>query len=528
MSIIVTNIRTDYRASPADIIVKALKSINVGKHNIEYCGIFRESLDLRHGNISKISSVELSFSNLIDEAKIAEGNPSVYIKPQAFIPVVTGKNKLHSRPVVVGFGPAGMFAALMLAERGFKPIVLERGSSIENRDRDVKSFFYNKILNTQSNIQFGEGGAGAYSDGKLTTRINDPLCQLVLDTFKKFGAPDEVIRLAKPHIGTDLLKGIVVSIRKRIEKLGGQVLFNTSLVEINTHGDKLKSVTTTNGTIDTEVLILAIGHSARDTVKMLFDNGLEVSPKAFSVGLRIEHLQSRVNKSVYGKYAEYGDLPAGEYTLSAKPYDRGCYSFCMCPGGYVIAATSEEGGVVTNGMSMHSRNGTNSNSAVCVSVTPYDFESSSALAGIDFQRKLEKAAFTCGGSNYSAPVQTVGDFLAGTKGAKPSAVKPTYPIGYNFVDFGDILPGFVTNTLKASMPAFASRLSCFADQSAIFTGVETRTSSPVRIERNGVFDSTRIKGIMPCGEGAGYAGGIMSAAVDGIKVANAIMAEYFC
>ena len=320
MSIIVTNIRTDYKASAPDVISRALKSIGISKKNTQYCGIFRESLDLRHGNISKISSVEIALSNPIDEAKIAEGNPSVYIKPQAFIPVVTGKNKLHSRPVVVGFGPAGMFAALMLAERGFKPIVLERGSSIENRDKDVKDFFDNRNLNIQSNIQFGEGGAGAYSDGKLTTRINDPLCQLVLDIFKLYGAPDEVIRLAKPHIGTDLLKGIVVSIRKRIEELGGQVLFNTSLIKINTTGDRLKSITTTNGTIDTEVLILAIGHSARDTVKMLFDNGVEISPKAFSVGLRIEHLQSRVNRSVYGKYSELEDLPAGEYSsLSRSP-----------------------------------------------------------------------------------------------------------------------------------------------------------------------------------------------------------------
>lgn len=528
MSIIITNIRTDYRAAAFDIIAKALKSIGVSKRNAEYCGIFRESLDLRHGNISKISSVEVTLCDPNDEARIAESNPSVYMKPQACIPVVSGKNKLNSQPVVVGFGPAGMFAALMLAERGFKPIVLERGSSIENRDKDVAGFFNHRKLNTQSNIQFGEGGAGAFSDGKLTTRINDPLCQLVLDIFKKHGAPDEVIRLAKPHVGTDFLKGIVVSIRKRIEELGGQVLFNTSLVGINTVGEKLKSVVTTNGTIDAEVLILAIGHSARDTVKMLFDKGLEISPKAFSVGLRIEHLQNWVNQSVYGKYTSYASLPAGEYTLSAKPYNRGCYSFCMCPGGYVIAAASEEGGVVTNGMSMHARNGINSNSAVCVSITPNDFESDSPLSGIDFQRKLEKAAFVSGGSDYSAPVQTVGDFLGGTRGTKPDIVKPSYPIGYNLVDFCDILPDFITNTLKDSMPAFAKKLSCFANPSAVFTGVETRTSSPVRIERNGIFNSTRIKGIMPCGEGAGYAGGIMSAAVDGIKVASAIMTEYFC
>lgn len=528
MSIIVTNIRSDYKADSNEVIYKALKALDIKKSDTLYSGIFRESLDLRHGRVSKISSVEIVLQSVADEMKILETNPSVYVKPEAKMPSVLGNKKISSSPVVIGFGPAGMFSALILAEQGFKPVVFERGSCMEKRDISVDNFFKTGQLNSRCNIQFGEGGAGAYSDGKLTTRINDPLCQLVLDIFKKHGAPDNVLRLAKPHIGTDVLKNIVVSIRKRIEELGGSVIFDTEVTGFETKNGKLKSVVTNKCTVDTEVAVIAIGHSARDTVFMLANKGLDLIPKAFSVGMRIEHLQSWVNESVYGRFASNNDLPAAEYTLSAKPFDRGCYSFCMCPGGYVIAAASEEGGVVTNGMSLHARNGINANSAVCVSVTPEDFESSSPLSGIEFQRKLERSAFNAGGRNYYAPVQTLGDFIDGMKGSKPEIVKPSYPVGHNLVDFNEILPHFVSTTLKSSMPLFAKKLSCFGYKTAVFTGVETRTSSPVRICRDDSFNSTSIKGFMPCGEGAGYAGGIMSAAVDGIKVAAAIMNEYFC
>lgn len=526
MSIIVTNIRTHYKANVSEIISEALRCLKLNKNDIADCGIFRESLDLRHGKISKISSVELSLHSSSDEKNIAENNNFVYLKPIAEMPVITGTKKLSNPPVVIGFGPAGMFAALTLAERGFKPIVVERGASIDDRDKIVNAFFEKGQLNENCNIQFGEGGAGAYSDGKLTTRINDPICQLVLEQFRKNGAPEESVRLAKPHIGTDLLKKIVKSIRCRIEQLGGKVYFNTQVTDFIIRDGVLKSVVTSNGVIDTQIAVLAIGHSARDTISTLYNRGVEITPKAFSVGLRVEHLQSWINSSIYGKYAFDETLPSAEYSLSAKPYDRGCYSFCMCPGGFVIAAASEEGGVVSNGMSYHARNGKNANSAICVSVGPNDFDSNNPLSGIDFQRKLERAAFVHGGSNYYAPVQTVGDLLNGKSGTEPKTVIPTYPIGYKCVDFANVLPDFVVKTLRASMPDFAKKVSCFGESDAVFTGVETRTSSPVRVVRDISLNSANAIGIMPCGEGAGYAGGIMSAAVDGVKVAGAIMNEY--
>ena len=332
--------------------------------------------------------------------------------------------------------------------------------------------------------------------------------------------------MAKPHIGTDLLKNIVVSIRKRIEELGGQVLFDTPMTGVRTSNGKLSAIETASGTIDTKTAIFAIGHSARDTISMLFENRFSIEPKAFSVGLRVEHLQQELNYSVYGKHMHLPNLPQAEYNLSAKPFDRGCYSFCMCPGGYVIPAASEEDSVVTNGMSLHNRAGVNANSAICVSVSPADFASDSPLAGIDFQRRLEHKAYIEGGAEYTAPIQTVGDFVNGTKGTEPKIVKPTYAIGTKPTDFSQWLPGFVTESIRASMPLFARKLSCFGSKDAIFTGVETRTSSPVRITRNSEFQSVNIDGVIPAGEGAGYAGGIMSAAVDGIKAATAILKRY--
>ena len=526
MSIIVTDIRANYGARDEEVIAKAARSLSLKKADIIYSGIYRESLDLRHGNISKLYSVELELCSSQDEKRIADGVPSVYIKPTAEMPRCSGDEILSEPPVVVGFGPAGMFAALILAENGFRPIVIERGACMEQRDICVDGFFTHGKLDASSNIQFGEGGAGTYSDGKLTTRINDPLCSLILGLLKDHGAPEEILRLAKPHIGTDLLKKIVVSIRKRIEYLGGKVYFNTKLVGFEHTADRLSAVVTSSGIIPAKTAILAIGHSARDTVKMLYENGFVIEPKAFSVGFRIEHLQEELNSAVYGKNMYVNGIPQAEYNLSAKPFDRGCYSFCMCPGGYVVAAASEEDSVVTNGMSLHSRSGKNANSAICVSVNPSDFSSGSPLAGIDFQRHLERAAFAAGGKNYCAPVQTVGDFLSGKRGTEPKRVIPSYPIGYGLTDFSEWMPSFVTDTIKASMPVFAKKLACFGSADSVFTGVETRTSSPVRILRNSDMQAASMKGIIPCGEGAGYAGGIMSAAVDGVRAARTVLNKY--
>jgi len=526
MSIIIPNIRMPYGMSDHEVISKAARAAGLKRADIAYSGIFRESLDLRHGSISKLYSVEFELMRKEDEQKLADSNPAAYLKPSVQFPTANGTLPLSAPPVVVGFGPAGMFAALILAENGFKPIVIERGSKMDDRDRKVQEFFERGRLDTATNIPFGEGGAGTYSDGKLTSRINDPLCMLVLDLLKTHGAPESILRIAKPHIGTDLLKNIVVSIRKRIEELGGRVMFDTAMTGIKFSDGKLRSVVTHKGVIDTETAVLAVGHSARDTVCMLHRNSFAIEPKAFSVGLRIEHLQQDLNFSAYGRHMDLPNIPQAEYNLSAKPYDRGCYSFCMCPGGYVIPAASEEGGVVTNGMSLHSRSGKNANSAICVSVLPSDFASDSPLGGIDFQRQLERRAYIEGGSDYSAPVQTVGDFINGTAGSVSKTVIPSYPIGTKPTDFSRWMPGFVTDSIRASMPFFARRLACFGSKDAIFTGVETRTSSPVRITRNENFDSINVQGVIPCGEGAGYAGGIMSAAVDGIKAATAILNKY--
>ncbi len=526
MSIIVSNIRLPYGISDEEVISKTARSLGFRKADLLYTGIYRESIDLRHGTISKLYSVEFEHSSSIVEQKLADTNPNIYFKPNPVFPKAEGDRPLSAPPVVVGFGPAGMFAALVLAENGFRPIVIERGSRMEDRDQKIQSFFDRGKLDPCSNIQFGEGGAGAYSDGKLTTRINDPLCLIVLDELKKHGAPEKILRLAKPHIGTDLLKNIVVSIRSRIEALGGKVCFDTPLTGLKYSNGRLSGIVTTDGTIDTDIAVLAIGHSARDTISMLHQNDFVIEPKAFSVGLRVEHLQSELNYSVFGKHMHLPNLPQAEYTLSAKPFDRGCYSFCMCPGGYVIAAASEEEGVVTNGMSYHSRSGNNANSAICVSVLPSDFSSDSPLAGIEFQRELERRAYIEGGRDYSAPVQSVGDFMNGIRGNLPKTVNPTYPIGVKPTDFNSWLPGFVTDTIRASMPQFARKLACFGNKDAIFTGVETRTSSPVRITRGADMYSLGLQGVIPCGEGAGYAGGIMSAAVDGIRAASAILKTY--
>ncbi len=526
MSIIVSNIRMPYGISDEEVISKTARSLGFKKADLVYSGIYRESIDLRHGTISKLYSVEFDHCSCAVEQKLADGNPNIYFKPNAAFPTATGSNKITAPPVVVGFGPAGMFAALILAENGFRPIVIERGSRMDERDKTIQNFFGGGKLDPCSNIQFGEGGAGAYSDGKLTTRINDPLCLIVLDELKKHGAPEKILRLAKPHIGTDLLKNIVVSIRSRIDALGGKVCFDTPMTGLRYSNGRLNGVVTPNGTIDTDIAVLAVGHSARDTIAMLYQNDFVIEPKAFSVGLRVEHSQSELNYSVFGKHMHLPDLPQAEYNLSAKPFDRGCYSFCMCPGGFVIAAASEEEGVVTNGMSYHSRSGNNANSAICVSVLPSDFSSDSPLAGIEFQRELEHRAYIEGGRNYSAPVQTVGDFMNGKRGNLPKNIHPTYPIGVKPTDFGAWLPGFVTDTIRASMPQFARKLACFGSKDAVFTGVETRTSSPVRITRGIDMHSLKLQGVIPCGEGAGYAGGIMSAAVDGIRAASAILRMY--
>lgn len=454
--------------------------------------------------------------------------------------------RLERRPIVIGAGPAGLFAAYTLALNGANPILIEQGKCVEERQKDVEEFCKNGKLKITSNVQFGEGGAGTFSDGKLTTGVNNPLNQTVLETFVKFGAPSQILYVNKPHIGTDYLIHIVKNMREEMKRLGAQVFFETKVVDFEFREEentrKLVAVVLSNGKrMETDNVILAIGHSARDTFETLYDKGVKMEPKSFSVGVRIEHKQEMINLSQYGNKTKL-KLPPAEYKLVYHAKDgRTCYTFCMCPGGVVMASSSEEQTIVTNGMSQFLRDGENANSAILVNVMPKDYENykkidtakpienstmkalmQHPLSGMYFQKELEEKAFMLGGKNYFAPIQRVEDFLKGCKSEKIGEIKPTYLPGVTLSDLNDILPEFVSKTLKEGIQYFDTKLKGFAHPDAILTGVETRSSSPVKITRNELLESN-IRGLFPCGEGAGYAGGIMTAAMDGIKVAKEIL-----
>ena len=437
-----------------------------------------------------------------------------------------GNEKSLYPPLVVGMGPAGLFCALLLAEQGYRPTIIDRGDSIANRTAAHERFVRDGVLDIESNIQFGAGGAGTYSDGKLLTRVNDPRVSYVLSRFCEFGAPQEILTAAKPHIGTDRLLAVIDRMLARIEELGGRVIYRCRLDGISEMADGSVVAKTTKGDILCSSLVLAPGHSARDTYAMLMANGYSIEAKPFSVGVRIEHLQSKIDEALYGNYAGHPRLGKGEYHLSDTSSGRGVYTFCMCPGGQVVAAASEEGGVVVNGMSVYARDGRNANSAVCVSVRPEDYGATPERA-IAFQRNLERAAFLAGGSDYFAPIQTVGDFLEGRRGSEPTAVLPSYRDGrVRCSSMDEILPSFVTEELRRGLRSFDRKLSGFACAEAVLSGVETRTSAPVRILRDEEMRAFGHRSVYPCGEGAGYAGGITSAALDGIRVAERLIARF--
>ncbi len=441
------------------------------------------------------------------------------------LPKPTGRQRMDGRPIIVGFGPAGMFCALALAERGYCPIVLERGADVETRQKALEKFFATGELDPNTNVQFGEGGAGTFSDGKLGTRIGDMRCRWILKRFVEFGSPERILWQAKPHVGTDLLCLIVKRIRERIEELGGEVIFCATLTGIDRIGGSVSGVRVGGvEKIKSDCVVLATGHSARDIYELTAKLELPMAAKPFSVGVRIEHLQDDIDSSLYKGYAGHPLLGAAEYTYSLRKGERGVYNFCMCPGGEVIAAASEIGGVVTNGMSNSARAGVNGNAALCVSVLPQDF-GGDLFGGVRLQRQLEQAAFGVSNS-YHAPAQMVKDYMAGVKTAQFGRVKPTYSAGVVPCDLNGILPSFVNEYLRFGLKNFVLQGRFYADGEAVLTGVETRTSAPIRIERNEQMVAAVLDGLYPCGEGAGYAGGIMSAAADGLAVAEQIMKRY--
>ncbi|GAA0125020.1 FAD-dependent oxidoreductase [Clostridium sp. CTA-19] len=508
---------------------KAAKKLKLSEKDIKNFRICKESIDARKkDNIKFNYAVEIACDNLEKVAKKANDKDVTIENVKYNAEIEFGSEKLNTRPIIVGMGPAGLFAGLIMAQKGYKPIIIERGEDVDARTLAVNNFWENGKINVQSNVQFGEGGAGTFSDGKLTTRTKDYRGAYVLEELVKAGAPEEILYMAKPHIGTDILKNVVKTIRKEIIKLGGEVRFKSKLEDIIIKDNNVKEIVVNGEKIPCEVLILAIGHSARDTYEMLFKRGIFMMSKPFSIGFRVEHPQDLINENQYGKYKDHPRLKAAEYKLTntAKSTGRGVYSFCMCPGGHVVAAASEENTVVVNGMSNYKRDNVNANSAIVVSVGPDDFGSDSPIAGIEFQRKYERLAYEVGGKNYNAPVQLVEDFLNDRKSTKLKGVTPTYAPGVEFSELKNCIPKYVVDSIKESMPVFNRRIRGFAEGGAIFTGVETRTSSPVRISRNEEDVSISTKGLYPAGEGAGYAGGIISAAIDGLKVAENVIKKY--
>ena len=485
----------------------------------------KKSIDAR-----KKDNVLYNFSVCVevngDEDKIISKNKKIkkYIKPQR-LQVEKLQNALNNPPVVCGSGPAGLFCAYILAKAGLNPVLIERGADADTRKQAIDNFIKTGVLNESTNVQFGEGGAGTFSDGKLNTNIRDFRCREVLEVFCECGAPQEILYNVKPHLGTDNLINIVKNLRNKIIELGGKVCFNTTLTDIIYKDNMLTGVVVEeNGNtfeIATNHLVLATGHSARDIFEMLKKHSVNMEKKPFSVGVRIEHKQEDINKSQYGEFYKY--LPSADYKLAVHLNNqRSVYTFCMCPGGEVVPATSQKEHLVVNGMSAFKRDKENANSALLVNVEPTDFPENDILAGVDFQQKYEHLAFILGGSNYKAPAQLVGDFLKDKPSEKQGEITPSYPLGVTWCEIKNCLPQFVSDSLKQALPLFNNKIKGFSKYDAVLTGVETRSSSPIRVLRDESLQSS-IKGIYPCGEGAGYAGGIMSAGVDGIKVAMAII-----
>ena len=531
----ITELRLPIDHAPEALEAVILKRLGIPPKELLRFELFKRSYDARKNvALAFIYSIDVSVKN--EESVLERFKNDLHIRPSPdtsykFITKVSASTTLNpsARPIIVGFGPCGIFSALILAQMGLKPLVLERGKKVRERTQDTWGLWRKNILNPESNVQFGEGGAGTFSDGKLYSQIKDPKFygRKVLMEFIKAGAPPEILYVAKPHIGTFRLVGIVERMRQEIIDLGGEVRFSQKVVGIDIQGEQIKGVRLENGgVIATEHVILALGHSARDTFKALYEAGVYMEAKPFSIGFRIEHPQSLIDRARLGPHAGNPLIGAADYKLVHHAKNgRSVYSFCMCPGGTVVAATSELNRVVTNGMSQYSRNERNANAGIVVGITPDDFPGG-PLAGIDFQRAIESKAFELGGSTYEAPGQLVGDFLEGRPSTKLGDVIPSYKPGVHLTDLATSLPDYAIEAIREAIPAFEKQIKGFSMKDAVLTGVETRTSSPLRITRGQNYQSLNIKGLYPAGEGAGYAGGILSAGVDGIKVAEAVALDY--
>lgn len=518
-------------ASRDDIIKEAANLLGITAEHINAFEIVRESIDSRHKyDIRIIYSVNVE-TDLNEAAVVASFLPNKVFVAKKYEYILPENHRTSLlRPVIIGFGPAGIFASYILARAGLNPIVLERGADVDTRTMHVRRFWTEKQLNVNSNVQFGEGGAGTFSDGKLTTGIKDERCRFVLTSFVEFGAPQEILYSSHPHIGTDRLKPLIKNMRQEIIRLGGDIRFGCCLTGLYTANGFIQGISYTdaNGSkydLETDTLLLCIGHSARDTLEMLFNAGLRMEKKAFSVGVRIEHPQSLINKAMFGAFWNDPRLGAANYKFANHPpHGRGGYTFCMCPGGTVVCASSEKEMVAVNGMSEYARDGENANSAILVGIEPEHLPDPHPFAGMRLQREIEKKAFIAGGKSYAAPVQTVGDFMRVNPSVKLGAVKPTCTTGIVPGDIRQVLPDVITKEIALAISAFDKKLPGFALPDAVLTAPESRSSSPVRIIRD-ELKQANIKGIFPCGEGAGYAGGIVSAAVDGIRCAEAVLAD---